>query len=93
MWVLYRDWPSFLSSFLPSAENPYGSIPKVARNALNLQLAVDPFDSAMKNVLPDVLQLYMQSAPVRIGVLFIVDTNPGAGGQQTSRELFVRCDA
>lgn len=94
-----RDWPPFLSNFVSSANSMFGLVPKVARNAINLQLIVDPLAPTTRSLLPDVLQLYMQSMPVRIGVLFITPDSMTSEAQigtevqavgQTSRGLFIR---
>lgn len=96
------EWPPFLSNFVSPANSLFGAIPKVARNAINLQLIVDPLAPSTRTILPDALQMYMQSLPVRIGVLFITPNDASSDAQLgtevqrmglTARELFVRCES
>jgi hypothetical protein len=97
-----RDWSSFLSNFLGASSGVFAGVPKVARNAINLQLIADPLSPFVRPVVPDVLQLYLQQMPVRVGVLFIVPNDTGSDSQLgteaesaslTGQGLFVRCES
>eukprot|EP00892_Ulva_mutabilis_P002282 jgi/Ulvmu1/12054/UM083_0067.1 len=67
----YRRWPSTLQGFL-SQQTMFGPPATVARNAINIQLIMEPLSAASFQPLASVLQLHGQQYPVRIGVFFIL---------------------
>jgi hypothetical protein len=101
--VQCRNWSPFLSNFLnhqPTSENDIW--PKVARNAINLQVIIDPLTPVVRHLVHDLLSFFMRSAPVRIGVLFIAPNATASESRLglestpaklTSQELFVRCES
>lgn len=50
----------------------FGPPPRVARNAVNIQLIMQPLSPSSIQVLGPLLQLHAQQFPVRIGVFFVL---------------------
>lgn len=55
-----------------SPQSMFGPPPAVARNAINVQLVMEPLSASTLQALGSILQLHAQQYPIRVGVFFVL---------------------
>ncbi|XP_005100215.1 UDP-glucose:glycoprotein glucosyltransferase 1 [Aplysia californica] len=74
----YRTWPNSIQDLLRPTFP--GMLRHIAKNIFHLVFVVDPLDSTSKSLLKMAEAFYVHKAPLRLGIAFVVNSDPKADG-------------